>query len=161
MVKASRKKAEQATGTNGAAPEGESVSGYFRKIFEANPGLLDSRSNDELLGKWLADHPGETVVPERIKQNLANIKSVLRKKLREPAKSKGTGKKLGRPAKTVALQEKQEKPAVSKASRGLERLEEEIDDCLTLAKHLDREGLGSVISHLRRARNDVVWRLGQ
>ena len=156
MVKASRKRAEQADGASCAAREGESVSGYFRTIFEANPGLLDSRSNDELLRKWLADHPGETVVPERIKQNLANVQSVLRKKLREPAQ--GKGKKPGRPATTAAPQEK---PAVNKASRGLERLEEAIDDCLTLAKHLDREGLGSVISHLRRARNDVVWRLGQ
>jgi hypothetical protein len=30
-----------------------------------------------------------------------------------------------------------------------------------LAKHLDREGLGEVIRLLRRARNEVVWKMGQ
>jgi hypothetical protein len=40
-------------------------------------------------------------------------------------------------------------------------LEEHIDDCLTVAKLLDREGLGHVIRLLRQARNEVVWKLGQ
>jgi hypothetical protein len=43
----------------------------------------------------------------------------------------------------------------------LQPLEEQIDDCLSLAKHLDREGLAHVIQLLRRARNEVVWKLGQ
>jgi hypothetical protein len=43
----------------------------------------------------------------------------------------------------------------------LELLEEQIDDCLILAKHLDREGLDSVIKLLRRARNEVDWKVGQ
>jgi hypothetical protein len=46
-----------------AKGNGETVSGYFRKIFAENPGLLDSRSNDELLQCWLKDHPGEPEVP--------------------------------------------------------------------------------------------------
>ena len=45
--------------------------------------------------------------------------------------------------------------------RGLESLEEQIDECLTLAKNLDREGLSSVINLLRRARNEVVWKIGE
>ena len=36
-----------------------------------------------MLQRWLKDHPGEKTVPERIKGNLANIKSVLRKKKRK------------------------------------------------------------------------------
>ena len=43
----------------------------------------------------------------------------------------------------------------------LELLEEQIDDCLSLAKHIDREGLSHVISLLRSARNAVVWMTGQ
>jgi hypothetical protein len=40
-------------------------------------------------------------------------------------------------------------------------LEEQIDECLTLGKRLDREGLRGVLVLLRRARNEVVWKLGQ
>jgi len=40
-------------------------------------------------------------------------------------------------------------------------LEEQIDDCLALAKEMDREGLVSVIALLRRARNEVVWKMGE
>jgi hypothetical protein len=36
-----------------------------------------------------------------------------------------------------------------------------IDDCLTAAKKMDREGLDDVIRLLRNARNGVVWKLGQ
>ena len=43
----------------------------------------------------------------------------------------------------------------------LDKLEYQIDECLVLAKVLDREGLESVISHLRTARNEVVWKMGQ
>ena len=34
-------------------------------------------------------------------------------------------------------------------------------DVETFAKHHDREGLHEVIRILRRARNEVVWKLGQ
>jgi hypothetical protein len=43
---------------NDASQGGESVSAYFRKSFDENPKLLKGRSNDELLKRWLADHPG-------------------------------------------------------------------------------------------------------
>jgi hypothetical protein len=141
--------------TNGApAPQanGETVSGYFRKIFKENPRLLKERSNDELLRRWLADHPGHREVPQTVKNNLANVKSVLRKKMR---------KRGGRPKseQLVAAVGEVARPKV--AARGLEALEEQIDECLTFAKHLDREGLADVIGLLRRARNAVVWKAGQ
>jgi hypothetical protein len=125
---------------------GASISGYFRAVFRENPKLLKTRSNQELLDRWQKDHPGEREVPNRIKQNLANIKSVLRKK--------------GRRRKAVAKGTPQPVALVS-PRRGLVALEEKIDDCLSQAKRLDREGLEGVINLLRRARNDVVWRLGQ
>jgi hypothetical protein len=37
----------------------------------------------------------------------------------------------------------------------------QIDECLTMAKTLDRSGLEEVIHHLRRARNQVVWKQGE
>jgi hypothetical protein len=161
MAKAKTK--GQGKGTNGTpAPQadgrkvdqgGETVSGYFRKIFEENPKLLKGRSNEDLLKRWLADHPGQKEVPEKIKNNLANVKSVLRKKQR---------KKGGRPPQseqTMAVVSEVAKPKVG--TRGLEALEEQIDDCLGFAKQLDREGLEDVIGLLRRARNGVVWKSGQ
>jgi hypothetical protein len=45
--------------------------------------------------------------------------------------------------------------------QGLELLEEQIDHCLTLAKTLNREQLTGVIDLLRRARNNVVWIIGE
>jgi len=128
----------------------ESVAGYFRKVFAENPKLLRGRSNKELLERWLKDHPGQKEVPAKVKANLSNVKSVLRKK----------GRKGGRPKKSAV-----EAAATPAATNGgvspLERLEEQIDDCLSFAKSLDRRSLGHVISLLRQARNIVVWQEGK
>jgi hypothetical protein len=146
------KKAKAAATSNG---EPGTVASYFKAIFKENPALLVTRSNDEILQRWLKDHPGDKEVPQRIKGNLANIKSVLRKKKR---------RKKVRPAATAsdptaAVVYAQNAPKAS--TKGFEQLEEQIDDCLTTARRLDRQALHSVISLLRRARNEVVWKLGQ
>jgi len=150
------------TGSNGAAPtnqdQGESVSGYFRRIFEENPQWLDERSNDALYARWLLDHPGDKEVPERVRQNLSNIKSVLRKQGRRKA---GRPKKSTAPAQGAAVTAATPAEAPHKKGWNLSYLEEQIDECLTLAKVLDREGLANVISLLRRARNEVVWSMGK
>jgi len=132
----------------------ETVAGYFRKLFEENPSWLKERSNQALLDRWLQDHPGEKTVPERIKQNLSNVKSVLRKKLR---KKPGRPKKEAQPTETTAAPVQVSRKNV----RALEALEERIDACLDMARRMDAEGLSSVIGHLRRARNEVVWKLGE
>ena len=132
---------------------GENISGYIRRVFKENPKWLETRSNDEILARWLKDHPGETEVPDRVKKNLSNVKSLLRNKLR---KKPGKSKKESQPAEPIAA------PLLPRKSvRGLETLEEQLDECLTLAKNLDREGLSSVINLLRRARNEVVWKMGE
>ena len=74
--------------TNKASATGESVASYFRAVFKDNPKWLKSRSNDELLKRWLADHSGETKVPARIKVIMANTKTVLHKKGRKGGKKK-------------------------------------------------------------------------
>jgi hypothetical protein len=131
---------------------GESVSGYFRKVFEESPKLLKTRSNDEVLQRWLKDHPGEKEVSAQVRNSLMNVKSLLRKKGR----------------KRVRRQEEEQERATgvkaaprTKVANALEELEEHIDDCLTVAKLLDREGLDHVIRLLRQARNEVVWKIGQ
>jgi hypothetical protein len=146
-------KRKQATGQENGQPGGETVSGYFRRVFGENPKWLATRSNDEVLARWLKDHAGETEVPEKVRQNLSNVKSNLRKADRmKPGKPKKESRRA-EPTAAVAA-------APSKGVHGLESLEEQIDECMTLAKNLDREGLSSVINLLRRARNEVVWIMG-
>ena len=143
--------------------KGDSVASYFRTLFEENPKWLKSRSNAELLDRWLGDHPDELEVPTRIKNIMANTKSVMRKKGRKgPRKKKATAA-----AESAAIIEVTTPTTIwptvptPNSNPGFEQLEEQIDDCLTLAKNLDREELANVISLLRRARNAVVWKLGQ
>ena len=146
--------AKKTSTTAAQQDNGETVAGYFRKLFDENPQWLKERSNQVLLDRWLQDHPDKKSVPERVKQNLANIKSVLRKQLR---KKGGRKKKEAQPAEATT-------PPVQvprKHVRGLESLEERIDACLDMARRMDAEGLSSVIDHLRRARNEVVWKLGE
>src|SRR5262245_23917463 len=69
--------------------DGQSVQGYFRKIFDEDPKLLKKRSNDELYERWLKDHPGETEVPLRVKQGLSNLKSVMRNRRRRRKRMAG------------------------------------------------------------------------
>ena len=135
---------------------GGSVSGYFKAVLKENPGLLKSSSNEEIFDRWLKDHPGEKEVPDRVKAILFNVKSKLRKKL---------GARKGRPGEeaqpTVEGQPAEIAPTRRLPTRGLESVEERIDDCLTLAKSIDREGLEGVIDLLRRARNGVIRKLVQ
>jgi hypothetical protein len=144
-----------ATGQENGQPEGENISGYIRRVFKENPKWLETRSNDEILARWLKDHPSETVIPERVKKNLSNVKSLLRQ---AQGKKPGKPKKESQPAAPTAATSA---AAPRSAVRVLETLEEQLDECLTLAKNLDRESLSSVINLLRRARNEVVWKMGE
>jgi hypothetical protein len=132
----------------------ESVGGYFRAIFKRNPQLLEERSNADLLKRWLRDHPGHTEVPERVKQGLANVKSEMRKQRRERTTTTAPQPAAPAVSRTPPAQ-------AARAGNDLETLEVRIDECLSLARQMDAEGLEEVIAHLRRARNGVVWRLGE
>jgi Sigma-54 factor, Activator interacting domain (AID) len=153
------------------------VASYFKAIFKENPKLLKTRSNDEILQRWLKDHPGHKKVPEHIKGSLSNVKSILRKKKRKKkqaaqaasAASPTTDKRLEprmiQPMEIfqlpiMALQERIEQDLEENAVVHLELLEEAIDDCMTFARQVDRDILATVIGLLRRARNQVVWHLG-
>jgi len=133
-------------------PQAESVAGYFRKVFRENPKLLKQRSNDELYRRWLADHPEHKEVPDKVKTGLQNIKSVLRAK-RVKRKAAKQGPATAQPLAPTAIS-----PTAPRRlpAKGLQQLEEQIDEVLGLARGLDREGLQNVIAILRRARNEVV-----
>ena len=135
-------------------PAAETLTGYFRRILKENPKLLNRRSNDELIGRWRADHPGRQVT-SKVRAGLTNAKSALRHKQRQRK-----GRKQAEPPAQEAVTT-HELPRPAKPPHGLEKLEQQIDGCLSTARHMDREGLASVIGLLRRARNEVVWKLGQ
>ncbi len=133
--------------------KGPSVSGYFKQVFAEHPEWLDQSSNDIILARYREDHSlaPDAELPKNLRQNLANVKSYLRHQDRD---EKAGGKAKAR-ARVVA--------AVAHRGAGgrLAALEEMIDDCLTLARTQDRAGLDSIIQHLRRARNEVVWKMGE
>jgi hypothetical protein len=143
--------------SNPGADGGETIAGYFRKIFAKKPSLLKGRSNDELLKQWLADHPQEKEVPRNVKAGLQNVKSVLRSRGRKGKQAAQA--KEARAASQTAAETKPVRNATPLSK--LEALEEHIDECLTLAKIIDRDTLHDVIHHLRRARNLVVWQTGE
>lgn len=131
----------------------ETTAGYFRRIFQESPHLLNERSNKKLLKRWLADHPEQTEVPRSVKANLANLKSVLRSKQRS--------KVAARAQKKLAPGEHKKVATAPTGDTPMELLEYQIDECLILAKSMDRDALESIISHLRSARNEVVWKIGK
>jgi hypothetical protein len=127
-----------------------SISGYFRELIEANPHLLNGpKTNAQLLERFQTDHPSKKVSTS-IKANLANVKSMIRRKKRFRAGYKAAPRIMGLQAARDFV-----------GARGLEGLEEYIDECLTIAKNLDRAGLDHVIRLLRTARNEVVWKQGK
>lgn len=147
------------TNVNGPPSDGESVVSYFRRVFQENPALLGQRSNDCLLETWLRDHPGQTEIPNAVKKGLSNIRSALRSKGRNR-----TARKASRQAQH--MQEWLQQPTArtqpaSSPMDALENLERHIDECLLEARLLAKDGLEDVINHLRRARNAVVWKIGQ
>jgi hypothetical protein len=128
----------------------KSLSGYFKQVINENPSWLDgSGTNALILQRFQADHPNKSIT-NKIKANLANVKSVLRK-----GKRRRGGVRVS-PHLVAARMT----PGFA-ATRSLAGLEEYIDECLTLAKNLDRVGLDHVIRLLRNARNHVVWKMGR
>lgn len=148
------KKGNASASGNGSG-KGETVTAYFRKVFAESPKLLGEKSNKDLLKRWLQDHPDQTEVPKSVRANLADLKSVLRSRKRNKLAKRADGNQLvqnGLKAKIAT---------VPTGASALESLEHQIDECLISAKLLDREGLANVIDSLRKARNLVVWRIGQ
>jgi hypothetical protein len=146
--------AKKATGAKREG-DGESIQGYFKRILRENPKLLKGRSNAELLQRWQDDHDSPDEIPQSVKAGLQNAKSLLRSRGRKRRARRAAGVQTGPEGPQGQL------AANKPPKQSLESLEEQIDDCLTAARALDREGLETVIHLLRRARNEVVWKMGQ
>ena len=138
------------------APEPEnkrgSIMGYFRAIFDENPKWLHERSNDKVTARWLQDNPSYAEMPKNVKNTLANLKSNLRKKTRSGGRKSKADEPANGAGETLA--------AVKPKVKGLDMLEIQIDECLTMARNIDRDALQEVIRLLRRARNEIVWKSG-
>jgi hypothetical protein len=164
------RKAKSAVATGGAMPEtttaeaqpasapdtgraGESMQGYFRRIFAENARLLKVRSNDEVFQLWLRDHPGYSEVPDNVKTAASNAKTLMRAK----KKKRNKGAAAAAPGEEA---NGAPKPGPRPSSRVLQTLEEKIDQCLAVARNLDPQGLEEVIHSLRRARNEVIVKQG-
>jgi hypothetical protein len=137
------------------AKGGGSTAGYFKALFEENREWLNEGSNAALIERWKKDHPGQEV-NKSILNGLANTKSIMRKKY-------GLGKRRRKRRKMAAAAAEQ--PAAARTRRApyavLERMEGMIDDCLTLARQQNSEGLDNLIKHLRMARRQVAWEMGE
>src|SRR5262245_52820554 len=137
---------------------GDSVGGWFRELYTKQPDLLKQGTNADVIALWEKAHAGQRM-DERVKGIMANVKSQMRKKM-------GLGKLRGRRRRRkVALDGAAggvmvaAKPRASRLS--LEDLEGAIDDCMAMAKNINRERLVTVLQHLRKARNLVVYELGE
>jgi len=137
---------------------GESVGGWFRETFTANKDLLKSGTNAEVIVRWLKDHPGQDM-DGRVKGIMANVKSQMRSKFKM---GKLRGKKRRKAGADGAVVGGGTMVAVKPRTRlSLDDLEGAIDDCMTMAKNINRERLVSVLQHLRKARNLVVYEGGE
>lgn len=132
--------------------KGPSLSGYFKGVFEQHPEWVENKTNDQVLAQYRQDHnlPPDAAVEKRVKDAMANAKSFMRKLLRGGGK-----KKVGRKARAAAA------AAAAAPLASMQQLEVQIDECMSLAWSIDRKGLEDVIRLLRKARNAVVWKLGE
>ena len=87
------------TGTGNGAGNGDTVSGYFKKLFRENPALVRARDNQQVLEHFARDHgvPSPAQVPANVKNTLSNVKSIMRKQI-----GGGKRKRKRTPATTAA-----------------------------------------------------------
>ena len=70
---------------------GGSMSSYFRTVFQEKPEWLRQKSNDEVIARYRADHKmaADADVGKSVKQTMANVKSILRKGIRQGPNGRG------------------------------------------------------------------------
>jgi len=123
MAKKRRKRAASVPSSNG-----ESIAGYFRKVFAAAPKLLKAAQQRE--GCWIAglvDHPGEQEVPDLGQEQPVQHQERLTQQEAQAAEGQGPPLARSRHSRSP-LRSSSRRPRSSKT------LEEQIDDCLTAAR---------------------------
>jgi hypothetical protein len=127
------------------------ASAYFRRLLTEHPEWLKGKSNELILAQYRQDKGKNSDAPISVKVRniLSNMKSVLRKEL-------GMGAYAGRKARSLA----KTSSLSGSLTQRLEDLEEQIDECMIKAIAISAETMESVIKLLRKARREVVWKLG-
>ncbi|HZT78896.1 MAG TPA: hypothetical protein VFA26_01635 [Gemmataceae bacterium] len=135
--------------------EAANRSAFWRELFTNHKELLEARSNNACREYFRQAHGRE--MDEKDNQAMTNVKADLRKKFGIRAK----GKKRKRAAKGAAPVAADAATAHKVSLSSLEQLEIAIDNCLSMARHLDPERLDKAIRSLRAARNNVVYLQGE
>jgi hypothetical protein len=140
--------------TKGKAPSFASV---IRGYFEENPDWLEGPSNQSLIERYLKDHPSEQW-SKKHQQGAANEKTKLRKKagLVRRRRRKGAGS-VDHGSAAGGSTMLRTRPSMS----ALEHLELLIDDCLSVAGKQSNPALDGAVKHLRVARRNVAWAMGE
>jgi hypothetical protein len=125
-----------------------SLAAMFKRYFTEHPEWLQEEGgNAKAIELFEKENPGHVVGPQ-VRQAMYNVKSAMKK---------GPAGAAKRNAKKRAARDMVVAARVNSRPRApLNALEEQIDDCMILAKQIDRERLGRVLDHLHRARNAVV-----
>ncbi len=126
---------------------GPSLASIFTQYFLDHPDWLNAGKNEIVIKQFTIDHPS-LEVDKRVKQAMYNVKSRMNKGevgLKRRKQSKMAARQL------VAAAGRSDRPLAP-----LAMLEEQIDDCMILAKQIGRERMDHVLHALHSARNAVV-----
>lgn len=127
--------------------KGPSLAGTVKQYLNDHPEWLASADTSELVAQFQKDHPG-TPVDKRLMQSIYNVKSTMRKG--------ETGFAKRQQSKANARQVVASAQLAGTPRRPLSMLEEQIDDCMILAKQIGKDQMHNVLGNLHRARNAVV-----
>ena len=123
-----------------------SLNGIFTRYYRAHPEWLTA-DNEIVLEQFKKDYPNRQI-EKPVKQAMYNVKSRLKG---------GEEGRTKRKQRHAAINQAVASSKVNGKSRGpLGMLEEQIDDCMHLAKQIGREVMHDILVNLHRARNRVV-----
>ncbi len=130
-----------------AKRKGPSLLGIFKQYFAEHPEWLQIRGNDAVMAQFTKDHP-KIEVDQRVKQAMFNAKNHARK-----GKTEKAGRKRRVAEVTAAMNGSQS------GGRALQLLENNVDECLAMARAMRDDSLREVVGHLHRARNMLVMKI--
>ena len=125
----------------------KSLAAVFKEYYAEHPEWLEGDGNAKAIAQFEQDHPGRKANAQ-VRQAMYNVKSAL-KKGEAGAPKRGQKKAAAREMATAAHR-------TGRPGQPLAVLEEQIDECMILAKQIGRERMQNVLANLHEARNEVV-----
>jgi hypothetical protein len=124
----------------------KSLAAVFKQYYAEHPEWLEGDGNAKAVAQFEQDHPGRKA-NSQVRQAMYNVKSALKK---------GETGASTMPQKKTASRDIAAVHRTTRANEPLSLLEEQIDDCMSLAKLIGKERMRNVLVSLHRARNEVV-----